>query len=229
MRKKALLGAAILVLVAAVVVAANVSCVTGAKATCPMQKDADKPCGFMPVSDTAKQMFGPKLEGLKKALGLTAEQEQKIAAIYKQFMADEAGVIGDMKALRGEYHKLVIGGASKAQIADKVDRITALQSKLMLDAADRFAEVRAVLTPAQQKTLADKAAQFCPMLIMGGCRCAGKCECAAGGTVCGTCRCAGKCECSAGGMICETGVGCRAAGGKPPMVPGGGLPGAARK
>jgi YHS domain-containing protein len=80
-------------------------------------------------------------------------------------------------------------------VASKVDEIATLQSRLMLDAADRFTEVKAILTPAQLKTLAEKADQL-------GLMCMGT---------------DGQCEMMGG---CAMGGGHKMMGGTPPMVPG---------
>lgn len=192
MKRKATLGLVTFVVLATVILAASMSGLTGASAQrpgcCPMEQGAvDKPCPFTPVVGSAKQMMCPKdgaacpcLAELKKTLNLTPEQEQKITASCKQFMTDEAGVFSEMKTRRAEFHKLVVGSGTKAQIAAKVDQITALQSKLMLDAAERFAEVKKTLTPAQQKTLVETAGKSGLMCLTGD-RCGMACCCAAQG------------------------------------------------
>ncbi len=192
-------------LVGAVILAASAFHLVGAEAQgmgcCATQQGvADQSCPMVSVAGDGAQALSPKdgaMCDLKKALNLTPEQDQKISTAIKSFMADEATVMGDLKARRAEFHKMIITGRpTKAQVASKVDEITTLQSRLMLDAADRFTEVKSVLTPAQLKSLAENPDQFGPMCLgMGG-------------------------QCGMMGGCGMTGAGHKMMGGGPPMVPG---------
>lgn len=175
MKRKVTIGVVTLMLVGAVILAASAFGLVGAAAQgsgcCATQQGTmGQSCPMISATGDGAQMLNPASDGLKKALNLTPEQDQKISAAIKSFMADEATVMGDLKAKRTELLKMIISGSpTKAQIASKVDGITALHSKLMLDAADRFADAKSILTPAQLKTLAEKADQLGPMCMgMGG-------------------------------------------------------------
>gem|GEM_PF-5104839 len=176
MRRKVTLGALTLVAAAAIVLAAGALDWTGAMSSkpscCPKeQRTSDKPCPFTPATVTTDRMTCPKPGILKEALSLTPEQDAKVSAAYKSFMDDQAPVLAELKAKRAEFARMVIeDNPSESLIAAKADEIASLQNGLIREGAKQLLEVKAVLTPEQQKILAEKADLLGPMCMsMGQC------------------------------------------------------------
>jgi len=150
--------------------------------------------GSCPMGAAGQKAMGPGMQcgpgscmmGLDKAVALTAEQKQKMAAVCDQCCAEKAETAAEVAKKRAELAGLLTAASpDKAKITAKIDEIAGLQARSMLDSADRFLEMRKMLTADQQKALAANAGMCAAACACADCKCpscsGGPAACRAGG------------------------------------------------
>lgn len=187
MRKRLVL--AVLALVLALGIAIIWSAVAYSQAakpaTCGMGVTAPAGCQ---MGAAVQRGFGPGMQcgpggcmmGLDRAVTLTAVQKQNMAAVCEQCCAQKSETAAAVAKKRTELAALLTAASpDKAKIAAKIDEISSLQARSMLDSAEGFLEMRQMLTADQQKALVVNAGMYGAMCACIGCNC----PCCASGPV----------------------------------------------
>lgn len=99
---------------------------------------------------------GAAREDLRKQLNLTDEQRTKLADIHDRSARAAIPIQGDLKIAGLDLRKLVRADKPDQRAIDaQIDKMAGLRAKLQKSRVASMLEARAVLTPAQQKTLRD--------------------------------------------------------------------------
>jgi Spy/CpxP family protein refolding chaperone len=104
--------------------------------------------------------FGP-LRGLMADLDLTDDQQAQLRAIAKRGFAASADERAQLDALRKELEATVTAnGFNEAEVRAIAARGTPVLTELMVDMVRGASEMRAVLTPEQQRLFDERRAEF---------------------------------------------------------------------
>lgn len=104
--------------------------------------------------------FGPMRE-LMADLDLSAEQREQLRTIARTGWEQSADERAELDALRQQIETTVrTNGFNEAEVRALVDTGTPVLAALMVDMVRGLAEMRAVLTPEQQKLFDERRAQF---------------------------------------------------------------------
>lgn len=97
---------------------------------------------------------GPRLDKMKQELGLSDAQVQQIKAIHESSKTQSQGLRDQIKAAHDQMQKLMVSGASEAQLRQQHQTLQNLMQQMGNQRFETQMKVRNVLTPAQQAKLA---------------------------------------------------------------------------
>lgn len=112
---------------------------------------------------------GMMLQRLAVELKLTDVQKQQMQGIWKEFQTETQADRESLKTTKGDLITLMASQSpDKAKAEDLIAQMNTLQGKIMTVGIDKMIEAKQLLTPEQNQILAQRIAQFKPMMMHCG-------------------------------------------------------------